>query len=109
MIDLCKTYKYDKKKTNADHIINELLNCNKCTITNNNKIDLRYILSQKKDFKINFEITDFNEIEHIYDKYISLEKTKFKKKKNTINIYYILDKDNMYNNCVLIEIFLLNL
>jgi hypothetical protein len=107
MVELCDSYKYNKKTTNSENIIKHLLNCIKCNITNNNPNDLKYILSRNKDIKINFEISTFNEIEHIYNAYINLQKTKIKKKKSIINMYYILDEENIYNNNILFEIFLL--
>ena len=95
-----------KKLTTAENIIKHLLKCNRCIITNNNSIDLKYILLKNKDVKINLKINTFNEIEHIYDLYINLQKSKIKKKYSVINIYYILDEDNIYNNNVILEIFL---
>ena len=119
MVDLCKEFKlplvkYDKSKYNkfknpdseekCNYFKEHVVKCRKCRTTNNNRLELSYLLNNAVILYNEYADTQ-TELEEILDKYHNCQRYDcfgYELNKIHIKLNYISDSDSMYYKCILV-------
>jgi len=109
LIELCENAInefMDVRCVEADIIYSHLFNCDKCDITNNNSNTIIFKLRDIwKDMDISYKEIDtsYDEYSNTMTAYQSLHKYTSDRHTNNIKLLNIIDQDDIYNNCLLLE------
>lgn len=109
LIELCENAInefMDVRCVEADIIYSHLFNCDKCDITNNNSNTIIFKLRDIwKDMDISYKEIDasYDEYTNTMTAYQSLHKYTSDRHTNNIKLLNIIDQDDIYNNCLLLE------